>query len=261
MRLRCRLLIACLLCLITLPVAAEAYVAGSAAWKPYAFEDDKGRLRGLAVDITRRVMQLAHVNAIFVTYPVNRLQSMLQKGEIDLNYADALIWNSPEERQHYVFSKPYSVVSEHLYFLADNPASGQPIEQLDHLTIGTVRGYTYATLDPSLEMHRFERLETSQDDALIKLLQSRRVDAIAMVDDIFDGLISTSRLDPAQFRRGAKLSEAPLVIKLQPEHAQWLGQINQAIDTLRSTGELESIRRRYLPGSNALACAEAIKGC
>lgn len=261
MGLRCRLLAVCLLCLIALPVAAEAFVAGTAQWKPYAFEDDNGRLRGLAVDITRRVMQLANVDVTFVTYPVNRLQSMLQKNEIDLNYADAVIWNTPEERQHYVFSKPYAIVSEHLYFLADHPALGQPIEQMDHLTIGTVRGYTYAALEPALETHRLGRLETSQDDALIKLLQSRRVDAIAMVDDIFEGLINTTHLDPTQFRQGAKLSEAPLVIKLQPAHAKWLGQINHAIDTLRRTGELDGIRRRYLPGNTAVACAATGTRC
>jgi ABC-type amino acid transport substrate-binding protein len=236
-----------LLCLFTLPVMAIPYVAGGAQWKPYAYEDSDGRLEGVSVDIARRVMQLASLDVIFVTYPVNRLQSMLQKGEIDLNYADSPIWNSPEEQRQYVFSKPYSVVREHLYFLADHPARGQSIEQLDHLTIGMVRGYTYRALDPAIEQHRLNRLETSQEDALIKLLQSRRVDAIAMVDDIFDAAISSSE-NLGQFRQGALLSEAPLVFKLQASHAVWLPRINGAIDTLRKSGELDNIRRQYLPG-------------
>ena len=261
MGLRCRLIIVCVLCLLALPVAAEPYVAGGAQWKPYAYEDSDGHLQGLAVDIARRVMQIAHVDVTFVTYPVNRLQSMLQKGEIDVNYADALIWNSPEEQHHYVFSKPYSTVSEHLYFLAEHPARGQSIEQMEHLTIGTVRGYTYWALEPALEIHRLDRLETSQDDALIKLLQSRRVDAIAMVDDIFDTLVQNNHLDPRVFHQGAKLSEAPLVFKLQPEHAKWLPQINRAIDTLRASGELDGIRRHYLPISGTLSCAGTGKGC
>nr|GFB82716.1 hypothetical protein [Tanacetum cinerariifolium] len=149
-----------------------------------------------------------------------------QKGEIDINYADALIWNTPEEQSHYVFSKPYSEVNEHLYFLADHPARKQSIEQLNQLTIGMVRGYTYWALDPAIAAHRLDRLETSQEDALIKLLGNGRVDAIAMVDDIFDALV---------------------VFKLQPQHAQWLPPINHAIDTLRASGELERIRRQYLP--------------
>ncbi|MFK3797559.1 substrate-binding periplasmic protein [Pseudomonas sp. NPDC088444] len=256
-----KLIMGCLLYLCALPAWADPYVAGSAQWKPYAYEDANGHLQGLAVDIARRVMQIAKVDVTFVTYPVNRLQSMLQKGDIDLNYADALIWNSPEEQRHFVFSKPYSSVNEHLYFLADHPDRKRPIEQMNHLTVGMVRGYTYWALDPALEMHRIERLETSQDDALIKLLQSRRVDAIAIVDDIFDALVASNHLDPAQFQQGAKLSEAPLVIKLQPELAQWLPQINRAIDTLRASGELENIRRQYLPGNAGLKCAGAGKGC
>jgi ABC-type amino acid transport substrate-binding protein len=247
MAVRRRLISVCLLWLFTLPVAAGPYVAGGAQWKPYAYEDDNGHLLGVSVDIARRVMQLANLDVTFVTYPVNRLQSMLQKGEIDMNYADARIWNSAEEQQHYVFSRPYSIVNEHLYFLIDHPARGQSIQQLNNLTIGMVRGYTYWALDPAIANHRLSRLETSQDDALIKLLQSRRVDAIAMVDDIFDALVASNHLNPAQFHQGAKLSEAPLVFKLQPQYASWLPQINRAIDKLRSSGELDSIRRHYLP--------------
>ena len=256
-----RLIIAWLLYLLASPVAADPYLAASAQWKPYAFEDDSGQLQGIAVDIARRVMQLADVDVTLVTYPVNRLQSMLRKKEIDLNYADALIWNSPEDQRHYVFSEPYATVTEHLYFLADHPARTQTIAQMDHLTIGIVRGYIYRALEPALEAHRLERLDTSRDDALIKLLQSRRVDAVAMVDDIFSSMAKANRLDPSQFRQGAKLSEASLVIKLQPEHAQWLPQINHAIDTLRTDGELEAIRQRYLPLHGAVSCVATGNRC
>jgi ABC-type amino acid transport substrate-binding protein len=247
--------------LLAWPVLAGPYVAGGAQWKPYAYEDENGHLLGVSVDIARRVMQLADLDVTFVTYPVNRLQSMLQKGEIDISYADALIWNSPEDQRHYVFSKPYSVVKEHLYFLADHPARKLPVEQLNQLTIGMVRGYTYRALDPAITAHRLNRLETSQEDALIKLLGNRRVDAIAMVDDIFDTLVTSHHLDPDLFHKGAKLSEAPLVFKLQPQHVLWLPPINRAIDSLRASGELERIRRQYLPVKAGMSCAASGKVC
>lgn len=251
-----RLISACLLLLLAMPALAGPYVAGGAPWKPYAFEDENGHLQGVAVDIARRVMQLAKLDVTFVSYPVNRLQSMLHKGEIDISYADAMVWNSPEEQQHYVFSKPYSAVNEHLYFLADNPARAQSIAQLDHLTVGMVRGYTYWALDSAIAQRRLTRLETSQEDALIKLLQSRRVDAIAMVDDIFDALVDSNHLDSGLFRQGAKLSEAALVLKLQPQYAPWLPRINRAIDTLRSSGELDRIKRAYVPAGRQQVRAE-----
>jgi polar amino acid transport system substrate-binding protein len=229
---------------------AGPYIAGGAQWKPYAYEDKDGHLIGISIDIARRVMKLANLDVTFVTYPVNRLQSMLQKGEVDVNFADALIWNNAEEQRRFVFSKPYSTVKEHLYFLADHPARGQSIAQMEHLTIGMVRGYNYWALDPAIDKRRMSRLETSKDEALIKLLLSKRVDAVAMVDDIFDELISSEKLDPSQFTQGARLSEATLVFKLQPQHASWLPQINSAIDSLRRTGELEKIRRRYLPSTH-----------
>jgi ABC-type amino acid transport substrate-binding protein len=248
MGLRGSLLAGSLFGLFMTSAIAGPYIAGGAQWKPYAYEDKDGYLTGVSVDIARRVMTLANLDVTFVTYPVNRLQSMLKKGEVDINFADALIWNNAEERRRFVFSKPYSTVKEHLYFLVDHPARGQSIGQMEHLTIGMVRGYNYWALDPAIDKHRMSRLETSQDEALIKLLQSGRVDAIAMVDDIFDELISSEKLDPSLFTQGARLSEATLVFKLQPQHASWLPQINSAIDSMKKTGELEQIRRKYLPG-------------
>jgi ABC-type amino acid transport substrate-binding protein len=234
-----------------LPAVAEPYVAAGAQWKPYTYEDKDGHLAGISIDIARLVMKRANLDVTFVTYPVNRLQSMLRKGEVDINFADALIWNSPEEQRRYVFSKPYSTVREHLYFLASHPARAQTVAQLEHLTIGMVRGYNYWALDPAIEKRRLSRLETSKDEALIKLLLSKRVDAIAMVDDIFEELVAGNHLDPGQFAQGARLSEAALVFKLQPQYASWLPQINNAIEGLKKTGELERIRRKYLPGAQA----------
>lgn len=246
MGLKCRLISLMGLCLLSMTVHAQPYVAGGAQWKPYTYEDHNGHLEGVCVDIAREVMQLANVDVTFVTYPVNRLQSMLDRREIDINFADALIWNSPQEQQHYVFSKPYSAVSEHLYFLASHPDRAQPIAQLDHLTIGMIRGYTYAALEPAFASHHLSKLETSQQDALIKLLNNGRVDAIAVVDDIFDTVVRSNHLDKSLFYKGAKLGDAPLVFKLQPEHANWLPRINAAIDTLRAKGDIDRIRDQYL---------------
>jgi ABC-type amino acid transport substrate-binding protein len=241
--------------------SANPYLAGGAQWTPFAYTDEKGHLAGIAVDIARRVMQLANIDMTFNTYPVNRLQSMLQKGEIDVNFADALQWNDPDELNRYAFSEPYAVVKEHLYFLADNPSRGLPAEQLNGLIIGMVRGYTYKVLDPAFDSKRLIKLETSQDEALLKLLLNKRVSAVAMVDDTFDLLLARNHLDARRFRQGAELTEAPLVFKLQPQYAQWLPRINQAIKTLRDSGELDRIRRNYLPTNHRMVCNSAVQAC
>lgn len=261
MRFGYQLILCGLLCLSTLPTSAQEYVAGGAQWKPYAFKDDSGQLKGLSVDIARRVLRIANVNATFVTYPVNRLQVMLDKGEIDINYADALVWNTPEQRRHFVFSKPYLIVNEHLYFLASHPAPSNPISQWSGLTIGMIRGYTYAPLEAGFKARTLSKLETSEDNALLKLLVSGRVDAIAMVDDIFDVMVQNSHLSADMFRQGAELSEAPLVFKLQPQHALLLPQINNAIDVIRKNGVINEIVNRYQPTRQTPGCASAGSRC
>lgn len=229
------------------PLQAAPYVAGGSDWRPFSYEDDQGELHGLSIDVARRALQLANIDVRFVSYPVNRLQVMLNRDQIDLNYADSPQWNSPEELRRFQFSIPYMNVREHLYFLASNPLRNQPLEQLRGVTVGMVRGYTYRTLDPAFAGNRLSKLEVSQDTALLSLLQSERVDAVAMVDDLFDYLIVQQHVDPTAFSRGALLSDAPLGIKVQPEHADLLPRINKAIQGMIDSGEVEQIRKSYLP--------------
>jgi polar amino acid transport system substrate-binding protein len=220
--------------------------AGGSQWHPFSYEDSAGKPRGISVDITQRVFELANIDAHFVSYPVNRLQAMLGKGELDLSYADSVQWNKPDELRRFVFSEPYMHVREHLYFLREHPAARLPMEKLEGLTIGTVRGYTYRSMDPAFADKRLIRLDTSEDPALLKLLLARRVDAVAMVDELLDYLVVQQHLDPALIERGARLSDAPISLKLQPEHAPSLPAINRAIRKLISNGEVARIREHYL---------------
>ncbi|WP_095093091.1 ABC transporter substrate-binding protein [Pseudomonas sp. Irchel 3A5] len=231
---------------------AEVYQAGGTQWRPFSYEDEQGNLRGISTDIVRRVLQQANIEAQFVSYPVNRLQAMLGKAELDMNYADSVQWNSPEELQHFVFSEPYLRVKEHLYVLKGSPAGKIPVDKLRGLTIGTVRGYTYLTMDPSFADKRLVELETSEDPALLQLLLAKRVDAIAMVDDLFDYLVAEHRMDPDLFERGASLSDSAISIKLQPELVSLLPGINKAIRAMIESGEVERIRTSYLSSYAAL---------
>lgn len=230
---------------------AETWQAGGTQWRPFSYQDEQGQLRGISTDIARRVLQLAEIDAQFVSYPVNRLQVMLSKGELDLNYADSTQWNSPADLQRFAFSKPYMNVREHLYVLKGSPLANTPVDKLNGQTIGVVRGYTYRTMDPLFADKRLARLETSEDPALLKLLQAGRVDAVAMVDDLFEYLIASKGMDRTLFERGAQLSDAPLGIKLQPQYAVLLPRINAAIASLVRSGEVTRIRNAYL-ASNAI---------
>lgn len=243
------------------PAQAEIYQAGSSQWRPFSYEDEQGNMRGISTDIVRRVLQQANVEAQFVSYPVNRLQAMLAKDELDLNYADSAQWNSPQELAHFVFSEPYMRVREHLYFLKGSPASHLPVDKLQGLTIGTVRGYTYLAIDPAFADQRLTRLETSEDPALLQLLQAKRVDAVAMVDELFDYLVAEQHLDPNLFQRGARLSDAPVSIKLQPELADLLPRINKAINRMIRDGEIKRIRKSYLASEVPSGCWPAGEAC
>lgn len=227
-------------------VAAQSLSAGAAQWPPYSFIDKNGQATGIAVDVMRQVMAKSGDELQFVFHPAKRLNILMDEGRVDINYADSPEWNPDDAAQRFVYSQPYLKVREYLYFLDDHPARHLPIEQLRGLRIGMVRGYTYRTLDAALRNGQLSKLETSRDPALLDLLLRGRVDAIAQIDDVFDDQLASRGLPPQGFARGAQLSDAPLVIKLQRQHADQLPRLNAALQGLVSSGEVERIRRSYL---------------
>ena len=255
------LIMACALAFLPNFGMAQTWLAGGAEWRPFSYSDEQQNLQGIAVDITRQILEKAGIKTRFVSYPVNRLQAMLDKEQLDLSYAESKNWQAPEVTERYVFSVPYLKVREYLYFAKDHPARDRPVETLQNLTIGMVRGYSYPRLEPGFEAGRLMKLETSQDLALLELLQAGRVDAVAMVDDLYHYLIVTHQIDPNQFQRGGQLSEAPLAMMLNKKHAALLPAINQAILSLQSSGEVARIHDSYLPSRTALACHAPEPGC
>lgn len=226
--------------------SAQSLLGGGAHWHPYSFQDASGQARGIAVDIARKVMEQNGQQMDFVFYPANRLNLLLDEGRLDLNYADSPLWNPANAGERFVYSQPYLHVREYLYFLSDHPARRLPLDKLQGLRIGIVRGYTYQSLDAALQDDRLMKVETSREPALLDLLLLGRVDAIAMVDDVFADLLTARHFEPGRFTRGAKLSDAPLVMKLQRQHADQLPKLNAALQTLIRSGEVERIRRSYL---------------
>ncbi|MBD8188250.1 transporter substrate-binding domain-containing protein [Pseudomonas viridiflava] len=240
---------------------AQPYVAASTEWRPFIYTDEYNTLRGVSTDIARQVFRQANIDVQFVSYPANRMQVMLDKEQIDISYAESPGWTREEAASQYVFSVPYLAVREHLYFAADDPLSSVPLNELRDVTIGMIRGYTYRALDSAFQEKRISKLETSEDSALLELLANKRVNAVAMVDDLYDYLATTHQIDPDRFRRGALLNESNLSIMLLNRHASLLPKINAAILDMQRRGELQRIRDAYLPSASTKACVVGGKSC
>lgn len=225
---------------------AQPWLGGGTTWHPFSYADAQGNPRGIAVDVVKRVSEQNGLEVAFLFYPANRLNFLLDNGRLDLNYADSPLWNSADAGQRFVYSQPYLNVRESLYFLSEHPSRAQPLQQLQGLRVGMVRGYAYPLLSETLGDAHLQKVETSDEAALLDLLLRHRVDAIAMVDDVFSTLLASRQLDAARFTRSVQLSDAPLVIKLQRQHADQLPGVNEALRKMKESGEIERIRSAYL---------------
>lgn len=228
------------------PAFAQPWLGGGTTWHPFSYQDAQGNPRGIAVDVVKQVSEQNGLQVEFVFYPAKRLNYLLDNGRLDLNYADSPVWNEAGASQRFVYSQPYLHVREYLYFLDDNPNRALPLQQLQGLRVGMVRGYTYPLLSDALSRQHLQKVETSDEAALLDLLLRGRVDAIAMVDDVFSILLASRQLDAQRVVRSVQLSDAPLVIKLQREHAEKLPHVNETLSRMLRNGDIERIRSAYL---------------
>ncbi|WP_344799934.1 transporter substrate-binding domain-containing protein [Litoribacillus peritrichatus] len=237
-------LMLCFLCLST-PSVSEILEASTAHWSPYAMEDSEGNLKGISVDILNELMIKTGHEAIITLQPISRLNQLFDEHKIDLNFADSPKWN-PQQPEDIAFTDPYTIVYEYIYFLKPNFIEVTKPSDLSGKFIGITRGYYYGSYQSLFKNKIIDRHEAYSNKNLLTLLVKKRVDAAFFDDLLFNFLIKAEHMDRVKFKRGAKLSEAPLSIKLNKNKFYLLEELNTAIADMKEEGRIQRIINSYV---------------
>ncbi|WP_108651713.1 substrate-binding periplasmic protein [Dongshaea marina] len=231
------------LLLLSTARASQPIVAATAPWKPYTIQSHT-RLSGIAVDIFQEIAKRANLSVELKLYPAKRLSKMLKHKEIQINFADSRIWNTPHDQGYFIFSTPYMQVREHVYRNLLSPPISTP-EDLKGKRVGVVRGYYYPLFEPLFDSGSIVKDQSNNAEILLQKLSMDRID-YGFFDDIqFMYLLSRSTFSPGNFHREIRLSEAPLSVKIHPDYHQLLKPINKAIGEMTEDGTINEIIARY----------------
>lgn len=224
---------------------AATFRAGTAEWNPYAYHTAEGELAGIAVDIIGELARrTGHVIRVEL-YPAKRLNMMFEMNELDMNFADSPLWNMGKDRPGYVFTANYMYVEEYLYFKNDSAFDVMKVADLRGKTVGVMLGYYYRELEEEFGSGRIRRHNIPFEAGLLKSLNNQRVDAVILDSVLFNFLLKKTGYDRNEFRRGMRLTNAPLAIKLRIEKKQFLDTFNRALGRMIRDGTARSIIRRY----------------
>lgn len=237
-------LISVLLCLLlSAPARADHYQVVTEEWPPYNYSEN-GQITGMTTEIVRAIMKVTGHDLTIVLAPSMRASLILKMRPRTIMYS---MFRTPEREHVYKWVGPILEEAIHPYQLAAAPPVTS-LEQLLHAPQITTR---HAGLLPDmLQSLGFKNLDKSATESvqLYRMLLSDRTAII--IGDTDAGVAYQSRqlnIAPGTLRQiPIELYRSSLYIAFSRDcEDDMVDSWSSALETLRQSGELERIQRRY----------------
>ncbi|MEE4743620.1 transporter substrate-binding domain-containing protein [Pseudomonas alliivorans] len=237
-------LISVLLCLLlSAPARADHYQVVTEQWPPYNYSEN-GQITGMTTEIVRAIMKVTGHDLTIVLAPSMRASLILKMRPRTIMYS---MFRTPEREHVYKWVGPILEEAIHPYQLAAAPPVTS-LEQLLHAPQITTR---HAGLLPDmLQSLGFKNLDKSATESvqLYRMLLSDRTAII--IGDTDAGVAYQSRqlnIAPGTLRQiPIELYRSSLYIAFSRDcEDDVVDSWSSALETLRQSGELERIQRRY----------------
>jgi len=217
--------------------------AVSDSWAMPMIQLERNRpTQGILLDLMLSLATQVGVPAEFHVLPRARMQSAMEHGEIDVRCYAAQSW-LPNQSGDYIWSLPLFFQRDLLISRQDQPKNIDPAH-LPRQPLGTVRGYTYPTLQPLFDADQLQREDArNQEQVLEKLLAGRYRYAVSnqWTLDWFN-----QRLLPAeQLQAVAVLQEQQVGCYVRNDPNVPVQRILRTLLRMKMSGEIEEIIRLY----------------
>ena len=225
---------------------AESFVLAFHRSPPYSDIADDGRPFGMDVEITQAISEIIGMSLKTANCPLARCLQLMKDGDADLIMG--LI--KTQEREVYMayVHPPYYTIAPAFAFYKrrGSPVSLDSYQGLKNYSIAVSRGGAYFTkFDRDSELNKVESLSV---DNQLNLLVKDRVDLVIGVESTLDHTIGImglrNQVSKVAYRAYSPVS-AFMAISKKSSLTKKLPQISSAITSLKNSGELGEILRKY----------------
>jgi polar amino acid transport system substrate-binding protein len=221
-------------------IAETWRIACDAEFPPYNFIEN-GQVVGIDADIVTALVQQAGAAVRFEPQPWNRVQDLLERGEVDAAFQFV---GRPDRFEKYFMIGPYRIGQTVFAARSDATIQMRGLEDLRGFRIGTIRGYTYgAAFDNATAFTK--DAGAGDNGQLVRMLAAGRVDLI--IGDRAT-LLHFARRDALQDRLHIlqpPFAEVPRYIAVPRTRPQVAVRLEQALLEWRRSGGLEAVLRRW----------------
>ncbi len=215
-------------------------VATEGTWAPWTFHDENDDLVGYDVEVAEGIARHLGVEAEFIEGEWDGLFAGLNSARYDIVANGVEV--TDERAEAYDFSEPYAFIRTAIIVRDDN-TDITSFEDLDGKTTANTLASTYATLAES-----YGATATGVDDLAqtIELLMAGRVDATLNAEVTYYDYMAQHPDAPIKIAALTDTaSEVSIPVRKGEDSASLLAAINEAIDEMRASGELQALSEKY----------------
>lgn len=214
---------------------------------PYSFQNQNNEIKGIEVDIIKRMCEIAGISYTIVFYPFPRALASVQNSEIDALFN---FYKNDERLKIFTYSDP--ILENPLVLFVKKGSSVKftgKMDDLKGLLVGVMRGYTYSKeFDDAKASNVFRVEEADTHEQNFKKLVTGKIDVYPVEKNV--GLWTAKGLG---LTNEFTILEIPLKIqqgffgmaKNNPK-TNLITLLNGALAKIRSNGEYQQIFDNYL---------------
>ncbi|CAH0993416.1 putative histidine-binding protein [Sinobacterium norvegicum] len=217
----------------------------TANYPPMVFKQDE-RLAGIEIDLSRELQRLLECKLVYVELPFEQLLSALQTDKVDIIMAGLSITDS--RKQSVSFAKPYMSLGQMAIIRKDSLTlhNKHPAAILaEGITAGYEEGSTgerfVERYRDTVELKGYPSAEVG-----LKKLQQREID-IFIHDAPTSWRLASSRDHLDLISMYKLLTREDIAWAVSPSKPELLVELNNGLDTMRTSGRLGDIISRWIP--------------
>ena len=210
-------------------------------YPPFEVDDGSG-VHGLDVDLAKAIANDLGLDVQFVYFGYDGLYDALATEQVDVLISALVI--IPERTRDFSYSEPYFDAGEILIVPADNETINSMEDLGGHTlavelgSLGHVEATEWAKRVVDLEIRPFP----TADEALTAVQQGN---ADAALTDAISGRLFLRENDGLK-RLPQSVTVEPFALVVRSEDRQLLTVLNQSLDTLQQSGQLDQIENEWL---------------
>jgi len=202
-----------------------------------------GQNTGIFIDLFAEISRLTNHEFVFKNYPVARALKEFDMGRVDIEPGVNEKWRQ-QRKVPGEYSIPYEQSREVIVFKEQNKIKVNSTKDLYGKNIGIVRGYSYPKFEQAFNDKLIYKVSNRSEALLLKQLQRDRIKYIF----IGERTIKYYQQQSPQFNNiviGDNVSQAEVKLRVHPDKAYVIPELNNALKQLMETGAIKKIYDKY----------------